>query len=239
LLIVGVLSGAMTLLLPAANGSSGRAFGLVMAGAILHLIMDDLEGTIGCGSTTFYPLYFGRPAGWHSQGNFATVLLVVSAIGIGLALGRRQKWPPLRVKFTRPRVLGAAALLVVALLLPLFFRQTMIERNAYYLAFAANPTAFEGQSVELCFSEVIGENPVVIEEFDVSFPLDTAEPLQRGEWVSVRGLYQQGMIHPTRLVRHRGFTDVGLSLVAAGAFVLLIFDPRTVWPRLKLRAIIN
>jgi hypothetical protein len=102
----------------------------------------------------------------------------------------------------------------------------MIDRNAYYLGFVARPQAFEGQSVELCFSEVIATKPLTIEEFDTPFVLDTETTFATGDWISVRGIYQNGAIHPTTLVRHQGFSDVSLSLMAGVAFVILVFDFR-------------
>jgi hypothetical protein len=226
LLIVTLLAGAIALLIPVAGGNSLRAFALMMVGTIFHFILDDLDGTVGCGSTTFYPFYFGRPIeGWNSEGHFATFLLVVSAIAIGVALGQRQQWPALRLRLTRWRLLSAAALLVVALTLPLFFRTWMIERNAYYLGFVTNSAAFEGQRVELCFSEVIATEPLTIEEFDTPFILQAPVTFTIGEWVSVRGVYQDGAIWPTTLIRHQGFSDVILSLIAVVAFGFLIQTP--------------
>jgi hypothetical protein len=227
LLVVILLAGALALVIPTARRSSGRAFGAVMIGAIFHLLLDDLEGPVGCGSTTFYPFYFGKPMiGWNSEGQFATFLLVVSAIALGLAISQRQHWSPLTLQLNRWRLTGATALLVVALILPLFFRDWMIERNAYYLGFVTNPAAFEGESVELCFSEVIATEPVTIEEFDTPFVLQTPAAFSPGEWVSVRGIYQAGVIRPTTLIRHQSFSDVTLSLIAAVAFGFLMFDFR-------------
>ncbi len=231
LVVVGLLGGALALLFPVAGRSSGKAFGSMMVGAAFHFLLDDLEGLVGCGSTTFYPFYFGKPiSGCNSEGSFATVLLVISILGIGVALssalGRGDRWQPLTLCLTRRRLLGAAALLVIALVFPLFFRQWMIRQNAYYLGFAANPAAFEGQSVELCFSEVIAAQPPTIEEFDMPFVMQTSSSFTQGEWVSVRGIYQNGVIQPTTLVRHRGFSDVSLSLIAAVALGLLLIDTR-------------
>jgi hypothetical protein len=102
----------------------------------------------------------------------------------------------------------------------------MIEQNAYFLGFVTNPAAFEGQNVELCFSEVINVDPLAIEEFDTSFVVQARSTYELGEWVSVRGIYQNGTIRPTLLIRHQSFSDVTLSLVAAVAFILLVFDIR-------------
>ena len=234
LLIVGLMSGAIALLFPASNGSSLRAFGLIMMGAALHFLLDDLEGKVGCGSTTFYPIYFGKPvAGWDSEGNFAVALLVVSAIAIGVALGRKAQSPPVTVQFTKKRWAAAGLLLAAALVVPLFFRQWMIDRNAYYLGFVTNPVAFAGQMVELCYSEVVATQPVTIEEFDTPFLLETLPTLAAGEWVSVRGVYQNGVIQPETLVQHRGFSDVSLSLIAAVAFIFLVIDKQFIFWSIK------
>lgn len=225
LLITALLGGVVALLLPSSQGSSRSAFGSMMAGAALHFLLDDLEGWVGCGSTTFYPFYFGKPiSGWNSEGNVAAMLLVVAAIALGVALSQRQHWAAIRLRLTRSRLLGALALLIGAVLLPLFFRQWMIDSNAYYLGFIKQPEAFAGQSVELCFSEVIATDPPIIEEFDSPFELRTSETFRTGEWVSVRGIYENGVIRPAVLIRHRGFSDVSLSLIAAVVFVILIFD---------------
>ena len=100
----------------------------------------------------------------------------------------------------------------------------MIERNAYYLGFITSPAAFEGQRVELCFSEVIATEPLTIEEFDTPFILQTPATFTPGEWVSVRGIYQDSAIWPTTLIRHQGFSDVTLSLIAGVAFGFLMFS---------------
>ncbi len=229
LLLVSLIAGAMALLLPASNGSSQRAFLLIVIGTIFHFLLDDLEGIVGCGSTTFYPFYFGKPLkGWDNEGNFATALLVISAIGIGLALSQRKEWPPLTLILTAKRLIRAAGLLIITLIIPLFFQQWMINQNAYYLALISQPAAFTGQVVELCFSEVIALEPVTVEEFDTPFELVTTETLRPGEWITVRGIYQDGQIQPTILIRHRAFSDVLLSLIAAVAFIFLMLPIRII-----------
>jgi len=227
LLMVALLAGAIALLIPTVGTGSGRAFGLIMAGAVLHFLLDDLEGPIGCGSTTFYPFYFGKPINaWNSEGHVGTLLLIVSAIALGMIFGRRQPLSLLTFRFTRQRVIGATALVAVMLIIPLFFRTWMVGQNAYFLGFVTNPTAFEGQTVELCFSEVVNTNPLTIEEFDTSFVVQTSSTYDLGEWISVRGIYQNNAIWPTTLIRHQGFSDVTLSLVAAIAFVAVVLDRR-------------
>lgn len=217
LLIVAFLAGAVALLLP------GRAFGLLMLGASGHFLLDELEGRIGCGSTTFYPFYFGRPiSGWPEAGAINTGLLIVSLIGLGVALSR--PWPGLRLRLTAPRLVGAGGLLLIASIIPLFFGQWMIERNAYYLGFVTNPT--EGQPVAFCFSEVVETAPLTIEEFDRSFALDASADLSEGDWVSLRGVYQGGRIEPNILIQHAGFSDIPLSLVAGLVIGLLFFGDR-------------
>lgn len=219
LLIVGLVCAALALIFPAGSESNRRAFYLLLSGALFHFLLDDLEGLVGCGSTTFYPFYFGKPLnGWAAEGNFATSLLVLAAIGIGAALVRCRQWPAISIRLSRYRLVGAISLLIVAAVLPLFFQQRMIDQNAYDLGFVTQPLAFEGQSVELCFSEIIATEPVTIEEFDVAFAIQTSEHFVKGDWLSIRGVYQDGHILPTTIVRHRGFSDVTLSLIAACAF---------------------
>ncbi len=224
LLITSLLAGALALLLPAGGQSSGRTFGLVLAGAVFHFLLDDLEGGIGCGSTTFYPVYFGKPFSvWSVEGHFPTLLLVVSAMALGAALARPPRGSLFRLRLTRARLLGSLALLAAAGLLPLLWQGWMIKANAYYLGFVANPAAFEGQPVELCFSEVLTAQPPVIEEFDRPFRLESPANLVPGEWVSVRGVYRQGVIRPVTLIHHQAFGDVSLSLVAVVGFLVLMF----------------
>jgi len=227
LLMVALMAGAIALLTPVGGTGSWQAFGLIMSGAALHFLLDDLEGPIGCGSTTFYPLYFGKPINlWNSGGHAGTLLLVISAMALGLAFAQRQRLPLLTFRFTRRRVIEAATLLAAMLIIPLFFRTWMIEQNAYFLGVVTNPAAFEGQTVELCFSEVVKTDPLTIEEFDTPFVMQTSSSYELGEWVSVRGIYQDNAIWPATLIRHQGFSDVTLSLVAAVVFVVLLFDRR-------------
>lgn len=225
LLIVSLMAGALALVLPVAAADSRRAFTMIMAGAVGHFILDDLDGLIGCGSTTFYPFYFKRILpGWHSEGHWATILLLVSAMAIGLALGQRHSWPRLRLGGTRSRWLGATFLLGLALALPLLWQRWLIEANAYSLGLVINPAAFEGQAVELCYSQVIATDPLTVEEFDRPFVVATSQAFNGGEWLSLRGTIHKGVIQPSLLLQQRGFADLIVSLVAAGSFLILLVD---------------
>jgi hypothetical protein len=105
----------------------------------------------------------------------------------------------------------------------------LVERNAYYLAFFADPAAWQGATVELCFSEIVAVDPPVVEEFDTRLPIAGGpsdwpgddRPLAVGDWVSLRGVYQDGALHPTLLVRHQKSSDLLLSVLAGAIFVLL------------------
>jgi len=229
LLIVSLFAGALALVLPLAGLRVGPAFGLIMLGALFHFVLDEFDGLVGCGSTFLYPFYFNRLfRGWEAGGHWATLLLVGSAMAVGLAWSHRRVWPRLIFCFTRRRLAGAAGLTLLALLIPLFFQGWMIEQNAYYLGFAVNPAAFEGQTVELCFSEVIATRPPTVEEFDRPFRLDDQTTgLNRGEWLSLRGVVQNGAIRPTKLIIHRDFSDLIVSLAAAVAFIFLMIDLET------------
>jgi hypothetical protein len=235
LLIVSLLVGAIALMFPGPNPRPWRVFWLIEAGAAFHFLLDDLEGEIGCGSTTLYPFYFGKPLNlWSTEGTFALLLLVVGAMGIGAALVSRPDWPPPAPRFRRradrKTYLYSMLLVAAAMVIPLLTRGWLVERNAYHLAFFADPPAWEEAAVELCFSEIVAANPLIVEEFDTRLRLATDEPLAVGDWVSLRGVYRDGAIHPTLIVHHQKSSDVLLSALAGGAFVLL-WLPRGWRPR--------
>jgi len=242
LLIVSLLAGAIALL----SKQSWPVFWLIEAGAAFHFVLDDLEGAIGCGSTTFYPFYFGKPLNlWPADGTFAGLLLLVGALGCGAALVSRARhararaepgagagWPPvpcLKRNISRRLYLSVALLAAGALALPWLTRQALVERNAYYLAFFADPTAWQGATVELCFSEIVAADPPIVEEFDARLPIAAGpegwpgdgRPLAVGDWVSLRGVYRDGALHPTLLVRHQKSSDLLLSALAGVVLVLL------------------
>jgi len=238
LLIVSLLAGAIALL----SKQSWPVFWLIEAGAAFHFVLDDLEGAIGCGSTTFYPFYFGKPLNlWPADGAFAGLLLLVGALGCGAALVSRARHAWLGADWSlrtsrrsrrgiRRRLYLCAAFLVAgALVLPWLTRQALVERNAYYLAFFADPPAWQGATVELCFSEIVAADPPVVEEFDARLPIAVGpegwpgdgRPLAVGDWVSLRGVYRDGALHPTLLVRHQKSSDLLLSALAGVVLVLL------------------
>jgi hypothetical protein len=234
LLVVSLLAGAIALL----SERSWPVFWLTEAGAASHFVLDDLEGAIGCGSTAFYPLYFGKPLNlWPADGAFAALLLLVGALGCGVALVSRARharldaaWS-LRVNWRR--CLCAALMAAGALVLPWLTRQALVERNAYYLAFFADPSAWQGATVELCFSEIVAADPPVVEEFDARLPIAACpqgwpgdgRPLAAGDWVSLRGVYRDGALHPTLLVHHQKSSDLLLSALAGAICVLLWLPP--------------
>jgi hypothetical protein len=237
LLVVSLLAGAIALL----SERSWPVFGLIEAGAASHFVLDDLEGAIGCGSTTFYPLYFGKPLNlWPADGAFAGLLLLVGALGCGAALvsrarhARAEPGAAWSLCVGRRRYLGAALMVAGALGLPWLTRQALVERNAYYLAFFADPPAWQGVTVELCFSEIVAADPPVVEEFDARLPIAAGpqgwpgdeRPLAVGDWVSLRGIYRDGALHPTLLVHHQKSSDLLLSVLAGAIFVVLWLPPR-------------
>jgi hypothetical protein len=236
LLVVSLLAGAIALL----SEQSWPVFWLIEAGAASHFVLDDLEGAIGCGSTTFYPFYFGKSLNlWPADGAFAGLLLLIGALGCGAALVSRVRharagagWSPLpRLKrpISRRLYLCAGLLVAGALALPWLTRQALVERNAYYLAFFADPAAWQGATVELCFSEIVAADPPVVEEFDARLPIAAGpegwpgdeRPLAVGDWVSLRGVYRDGALHPTLLVHHQKSSDLLLSVLGGVIFVLL------------------
>jgi hypothetical protein len=235
LLIMSLLAGAIALMFPGPNPQPWRGFWLIEAGGAFHFLLDDLEGEIGCGSTTFYPFYFGKPLNlWSTEGTFALLLLVVGAMGIGAALVSRPDWPPptlrSRQRADRKTYFYSALLVATAIVIPLLTRDWLMERNAYHLAFFADPPAWEGATVEFCFSEIVAANPLIVEEFDTRLRLATDEPLTVGDWVSLHGIYRDGAIHPTLIVHHQKSSDVLLSALAGVAFALL-WLPRGWRPR--------
>ncbi|MEJ2556672.1 MAG: hypothetical protein P8186_10670 [Anaerolineae bacterium] len=247
LLIVSLLAGAISLLFTKTGHRPWRVFGLIEAGAAFHFLLDDLEGQIGCGSTTFYPFYFGKPLNlWSTEGTFARLLLVAGAVGIGAALVSRSGWPPppLRLRLRRDKkvYIYSALLVAAALVIPLFTRGWLVAQDAYHLGFFADPPAWEGATVELCFSEIVTADPLTVEEFDTRLPLaldalnSTGRELSVGDWVSLRGVYRAGAIHPTLVVHHQKSSDVLLSALALAAFVILWLPPIVLrWPPIHRR----
>jgi hypothetical protein len=232
LLIVSLLAGAIALFFD----RPWRVFGLIQLGAAFHFLLDELEGQFGCGSTTFYPLYFGKCLNlWSDEGTFATLLLVVGAMGIGAALVARSGWPrpAFSIGFGRDKrkYLYAGLLIALALTIPFFTRGWVVASNAYHLGFFADPAAWEGQTVELCFSEIVSAEPLTVEEFDTRLPLALDSMAWAGpapvvdDWVSLRGVYRDGAIHPTLIVHHRKSADLWLSALAGLAFVALWLPP--------------
>jgi len=151
------------------------------------------------------------------------MLLVVSALALTVAL--RQRAHVAKAAFQLKNLRFAVPLIALALALPLLTRQMLVAQNVHFLAFFANPAAWEGRSVELCFSEVISTSPAEIEEFDRRFELVTTEDLSLGERVSVRGVYRDGKIYPTRMYIHRGFSEAWLSLIGLAALLAIWLRP--------------
>ena len=72
-------------------------------------------------------------------------------------------------------------------------------------------------------------DPPVVEEFDARLPIAASpqgwpgdeRPLKVGDWISLRGVYRDGTLHPTLLVHHQKSSDLLLSALAGAIFVLL------------------
>lgn len=216
LTVVSLLAAAIALL----HRHPGRCFLLVWGGALSHFALDVLETDFDCGMRVFYPFSFRAwSPGWLAPGGTLSLgLLTVSALALIVAL--RQRTHLTTAGFRLRNLRFALPLVALAVALPLFTRGTLVAQNVHFLAFLTDPAAWQGQSVELCFSEVISTSPLTVEEFGRRFEVVTKQGLNLGERISMRGVYRDGKIYPTRLYVHRGFSEAWLSL--AGLAVLLV-----------------
>jgi hypothetical protein len=199
----------------------------MLAGALTHFALDMLETDIDCGMRILHPfLHWSWSPGWLAPGGVpSTMLLIVSAIAIVVALSQRAQLKPEVIRPRLPNLCFAVGLSVAAVLLPLSTRQMLVNENVHSLAFLANPARWQEQTVDLCFSEVIGISPVSIKELGREFKLANTEGLRVGDQISVRGTYRDRTIYPTRLYNHRGFSDAWISLIGLIA-LLAILIPR-------------
>jgi hypothetical protein len=200
-----------------------RCFLLICCGAAAHFVLDTFETDIDCGLRVFSPFSFRSwSPGWLAPGRtLSTVLLIVSALTLALAVRRRSYLAKVAFRPTRQKLCGALTLTTLAFLVPYTIREQVVNHNVHSLAFLANPSAWQEHSVDLCFSEVISKSPLQVKELDRQFELVTTEALDIGQRVSVRGVYRDGKIYPARLQIHAGFFEAWLSV--AGLLVFLLF----------------
>jgi positive regulator of sigma E activity len=219
LIISSLLAAAVSLL----HVQPLRCFLLVFCGAAAHFVLDTFETDIDCGLRIFSPFSFRSwSPGWLAPGRtLSTVLLIVSALTLALAVRRRSYLAKVAFKPTRQKLCGALTLTILAFLVPYTIREQVVNHNVHSLAFLANPSAWQEHSVDLCFSEVMSKLPLQVKELDREFELVTTEELDVGQRVSVRGMYRDGKIYPARLQIHAGFFEAWLSV--AGLLVFLLF----------------
>ncbi|RME42222.1 MAG: hypothetical protein D6791_18290 [Chloroflexi bacterium] len=214
LTIVSLLAAAIALL----HVNPRRCFLLMSGGFLTHFALDMLETDIDCGMRVLYPFsYRAWSAGWLAPGEAPSLILLLGST-ITLLIALRHRSGRARAAFRIKNLRLVVLLVVLAIALPLLTRDRLISQNVHFLAFLTDPTSWQDRTVELCYSEVVTDSSE-IEEFGRRFQLMTEEPLKRGERVSVRGIYRDGQILPTRLYVYRGYSEAWLSL--AGLLALL------------------
>ena len=67
---------------------------------------------------------------------------------------------------------------------------------------------------------------MVVEEMGRRFQVVTAQSLEKGDWISIRGVYREGRVYPTMIREHKGFFESWISLVDPAAFVIIWFSPQ-------------
>jgi hypothetical protein len=219
LTIVLLLAGAVSVLYM----QSVRCFLLICCGAATHFILDTFETVIDCGMRVFAPFSFRWwSPGWLAPGRaLSGVLLIVSSVALTLAITKRASLPNVTFRATRQRLTGALSFTALALVIPFLIRQQVISHNVHSLSFLSNPSLWQEQSIDLCFSEITSKFPLTVNEMHREFELVTTKPLEVGQHVSLRGWYRDGKIYPVRLQIHRGFSEAWLSLAGLVVFLLL------------------
>jgi membrane-bound metal-dependent hydrolase YbcI (DUF457 family) len=222
--VIALLSLAIALL----HVHPGRCFLFIGMGATTHFVLDAVATDIDCGMRLLYPFSFRSwSPGWLETGDaLSIILLIVSAIVLAFALKQRARLAKVAFRVKPKSVVCAVLLAVLAFLLPLTTQQMVVNHNVHFLAFFANPSAWQERSVDLCFSEVVSTSPVAVKEFGRYFELVTTEDLPVAERVSVRGLFRDGRIYPTRLQIHRGFSEAWLSLAGLLALLALLIPSK-------------
>ena len=221
LTIVSLMAAGLSLL----HWRPVRCFLIISGGALTHFALDVLETDIDCGLRLLYPFsYWTWSPGWFASGGLpSTMLLILSVMAIAVALSERAQLRPLLIRRLKLRTLCfALGLIVLAVLVPLSTRQTVVNRNVHSLDFLANPATWEDRTVDLCFCEVIGVTPTVVRELGKNFELANTGGLRIGEQISVRGVYRDGKIYPSRLYNHTGFSDAWISLAGFVALLALL-----------------
>ena len=201
-----------------------KCLALVFGGALLHFFLDVLDADLDCGLWVLYPFCSQRFSLGLLRSEAASLsLLAVSMIALLVAVFERGKFP--RTSFRVKNFRFALPLVLLVVVLPWFTRGLLVANNIHYLDFFTQPTEWENQQVEFCFSEVVSSNPVVVEEMGQRFQVVTAERLEKGEWISMRGVYRGGKVYPTMILEHKGFFEIWISLAGLVAFVTIWFNP--------------
>ena len=223
LFIVSLLAAGLAML----HAYKFRCFLLIFVGALSHFILDVLETDIDCGLRIFYPFsYWSWSPGLLKPGEPLTAaLLGISTLAIVFAL-IQSGLKPIHLQLQRRNVSCAVILVSAAIVFPLTTRKTIIVNNVHSLSFLGDPVAWKNRTVDLCFTEVIGSNPVVVRELGTNFELASSDNLTIGEIISVRGVYREGKIYPSRLYKHKGFSDAWISLAGLVALLCLFISGR-------------
>jgi hypothetical protein len=220
----------MALFISLFNTKFWRCFGLILAGGILHILLDMGDTKLnGFGQLLLYPFsYKTYQLNWvkYYGGGYYIVVVILLVI---LISGLRK--PPLNSAFFRRQRIGfAIPLLIFILAMPYLTWQQFWRNNVGYIVFHDYPERFEGQEVAIHFSEVVSAEPLIIKEDKLRFEVLTDQKFQVGDWISVRGIYSRGKIHPLKIKLESGIKKFWISLIGLILFPFIWFGAPSQWP---------
>lgn len=196
------------------------SFFSIFLGTLLHLSLDILEISAIGGVMLFYPFSFKQFALNLVEYDSTSVIIITTVFIIFMIYSVFKKSVNV-VHFKTKNLYAAFFIAIISLSFPLLTAKSMVDQNIEYLNFSRYPDKWQNKEVGLNFSEVISGNPLTIIERGVKIEVVTDEKFKKGDFISVKGIYENGKIHPDKLYKHRGLLKLWLSFPALILIIIL------------------
>lgn len=203
------------------NEKPRNCFYLIFFGAIIHFILDAAQTNVGYGEMLFYPFSFYQLSlnlFWPESTEGMTLTLLC---GVVLLVALIKSHKITNFSLNKQYLKMSIPLLLLIIFFPIFTQNMLVQSNSHNLDFFLHPQKYEGKEVAFSYSQIISQDPIIVEEMGATFDVITNQELKKGDWISMMALYKNGAIYPTEIYIHNQYFKPLFSLIGLAFFILI------------------
>ena len=215
-----------------------KIFLLLFIGSLIHFLMDIGQTYFHGGIPLLYPFILNPFSIELFQYEQHLIYFISTSIGCWLITSlylNRSKITGVSLQWKPKQIMLSILFLIPVIVTPYLTMDKLQKINYKSTDFLVYPTKYEGKKVSLTVSRVVNVNPIKVDEAGFYFFVEnrTTQKVKQDDLISLRGVYQNGIIYAKEIFVHHKYIKLVLSLMGLLVLVAVWFLSFVAWVKAK------